>query len=132
MTPKKPARKKAPSKGSLRQVGLDYRVGSAELVSLLPEGLAGIVDLGLAGDIRIAAETPTGPGYIRAERKKLLDYVGSLRSGRLYDQLSNMIDTGPHAVYLILEGGYYPDHSDPIHSASHRALNSFQLSVIAV
>lgn len=83
---------------------VDTRAGSQELLTPL-------ITLGLpvegatlpAGDIEIIGNGPDGPLLVGCEYKKIPDLIGSIRSGRLAEQLRNMHDT--YAVrWLLVEG----------------------------
>lgn len=88
-------------------IALDDRKGSAELLALFPPGLAALVRLP-SGDFEIATDHgPSGPGLIGIERKAIRDLLGSMRDGRLADQLRAMTERFSVSV-LIVEGRYRP------------------------
>lgn len=88
-------------------IRVDGRKGSGELLALFPPGLATLARLP-SGDFEIATDHgPTGPGLIGIERKAIRDLLGSMRDGRLAEQLRAMAERFAVSV-LIVEGRYRP------------------------
>lgn len=83
---------------------IDTRAGSQELIAPLQVlGLPVEEAMLASGDIEILGNGPDGPLLIGVEHKKIPDLIGSIRSGRLADQLRTMRES--YAVsWLLVQG----------------------------
>ena len=87
---------------------VDRRVGSRELLPLMPKGLAAEVELEF-GDAMLVGNGPDGGVTVGIERKTVPDLLNSLESGRLVGHQLPGLVAAYNIVYLLIEGMYRPD-----------------------
>jgi ERCC4-type nuclease len=82
---------------------VDDRVGSVEVAEYLSDP---VVMRLKSGDFCWEGQGPEGPVMVGVERKRLRDFINSVESGRLTNQLLDM-QCHYHFLYLVVEGGWY-------------------------
>lgn len=87
---------------------VDRRVGSRELLPLMPSGVAAEAELEF-GDVMLVGNGPTGPVAVGVERKTVPDLLNSLESGRLAGHQLPGLARAYDLTYLLVEGMYRPD-----------------------
>lgn len=104
-------------------ITIDDRVGSKELYSMLKNCPAQLGHLNSADFAFLGQGTDNEPLAIGVERKKIMDLLQSMASGRLAGHQLPLMLREYHVQYLIVEGYYTPDPRNGLLTAWKRELH---------